>query len=61
MGLGKPQRWGTQVRCQEGKPSLYTVDDPAGLDARRAGLFMMPIADYLRNEYLVRFCAQAAK
>lgn len=58
MGLNKPQRWGTQVRCEEGKPVLYRVDDPAGLDARRKELFMLPVLEYLRMDYLVKLCAQ---
>jgi hypothetical protein len=58
MGLGKPQRWGSQVKCEGGKPVLYTVEDPAGLDARRKELFMMPIGEYLSNEYLLKSCAE---
>jgi len=40
VGLGKPQHWGSQSKCQNGKPVLESVDDPAGLDARRKELFM---------------------
>ncbi len=61
MGLGKPQRWGTRTKCENGKPVLYAVDDPTGLDTRRKELFMMPIGDYLRMDYMVKFCAQATK
>ena len=43
VGLGKPQRWGTQVKCVAGKPVLDTVEDPSGLDQRRKELSMMPI------------------
>lgn len=61
MGLGKPQHWGTQAKCEDGKPVLYPVDDPAGLDTRRKELFMLPIRDYLQMDFLVKFCAQSGK
>lgn len=61
MSLGKPQHWGTQARCKNGKPVLYPVDDPAGLEARRKALFLMPMDDYLKLDYLVRFCATSPK
>src|SRR6266403_1081763 len=34
VGLGRPQHWGTQTHCEDGKPVMAPVDDPAGLDAR---------------------------
>jgi hypothetical protein len=58
--LGKPQHWGTQTQCTGGGPVVLPVDDPAGLDARRAELGLMPEADYLKNEYLVRACGKFA-
>jgi len=61
VGLGKPQLWGTQTRCEDGKAVLAPVDDPAGLDARRKALFMQPIAEYLSNDYLAKVCAKAGK
>src|SRR5437773_3810644 len=61
VGLGKPQRWGTQTRCEDGKAVLAPVADPAGLDARRKELFMQPIAEYLKNDYLAQVCAKAGK
>lgn len=57
VGLGKPQRWGSQTSCQDGKPVLAAVEDPAGLDARRKELFMPPIAEYLKIDYLVKACS----
>ena len=60
MGLDKPQHWGTQTRCEDGKPVLYTVDDPAGLEARRKELFLQSIEDYLKTDYLTKFCASIA-
>ena len=56
--LGKPQRWGTQVSCKQGKPVLDPVEDPPGLDQRRKELSMMPIERYLKEDYLIRTCAQ---
>ncbi len=58
VGLGKPQRWGTQAKCEAGKPVLSPVEDLAGLDARRKQLFMMPVQKYLESEYMVKFCAK---
>lgn len=61
VGLGKPQHWGTQVKCQDGKPVLGPVDDPAGLDARRKELFMPPIQEYLKSDYLAKVCAMSGR
>jgi uncharacterized protein DUF6624 len=60
-GLGKPQHWGTQTKCEKGKPVLYPVEDPAGLDLRRKELFMPPVRDYLQTDYLMKYCAQTGK
>ena len=61
VGLGKHQFWGTQIKCENGKPVLFPVADPAGLDARRRELFMPPIRDYLKMDYLVKFCVGGRK
>jgi hypothetical protein len=45
---GRPQRWGTQAKCVNGLPVLETVEDQAGLDARRGELHMPPIHIYLQ-------------
>ena len=58
LGLGKPQRWGTQINCHDGKPTLSEVEDLEGLAGRRKKLFMMPVEDYLKVDYLIQFCAQ---
>lgn len=58
MGLDKPQRWGTQAKCENGKPVLYAVEDPDGLDARRSELSLPPIDEYLKLDLMVEFCAQ---
>ncbi|HEY1493190.1 MAG TPA: DUF6624 domain-containing protein [Candidatus Solibacter sp.] len=55
---GKPQRWGTQVSCKQGKPVLDAVEEPSGLDQRRRALSMMPIERYLKEDYLLRTCAE---
>ena len=61
VGLEKPQRWGTQTKCVDGKPVLDPVEDRANLDARRKELLLPPILDYLQQDYLVKFCAQSGK
>jgi hypothetical protein len=45
---GRPQRYGTQFKFVEGnsKIAMIAVEDPAGLDARRAMVFLMPINEY---------------
>ncbi|MGE0001032.1 MAG: alpha-L-fucosidase [Fimbriimonadaceae bacterium] len=44
---GKPQRYGTQCSLENGKAVVQEVEDPKGLDARRAKLGLEPIAAYL--------------
>jgi hypothetical protein len=46
----KPQRYGTQLNCVQGKWQLDKVDDPANLDARRKTLGLSENeADYLKH------------
>jgi hypothetical protein len=47
MSLGKPQHWGSQVKCVNGLAVLYTVDDPAGLEERRRQLRLPPMREYM--------------
>jgi hypothetical protein len=61
FGLGKLQHWGSQTYCQKGKPVLAPVDDPATLDARRKELYMAPIGEYLKMDYIIKVCAQAGQ
>ena len=61
MARGEPQHWGTQVKCERGKPELYAVDDLAGLDGRRKQLLLLPLNDYLRADYLVKLCRKQTK
>jgi hypothetical protein len=49
MGEGKPQRWGTQVKCVNGLPVLSPVEDQPGLEQRRRELRMPPIKEYLKG------------
>ena len=48
---GRPQRYGTQMRCEGGRMVPATTEDPANLEARRAPMgFRWPTyADYLAN------------
>lgn len=48
MNEGKPQLYGTQWLYQEGDLCIYPVEDPEGLDARRAEVGLMSIAEYER-------------
>jgi hypothetical protein len=43
---GKLQRYGTQFKFLDGKMAMFAVDDPAGLDARRATVYLMPLKVY---------------
>ena len=43
---GKQQRYGTQFKFVDGKMAMVAVEDPEGLDARRATVFLMPIKAY---------------
>jgi hypothetical protein len=47
MREGKPQHWGTQGSCVNGKARLYNVDERATLDRRRAALDLWPEKEYL--------------
>ena len=43
---GKLQRYGSQFKFVDGAMAMYGVEDPAGLDARRAKAFLMPMDAY---------------
>ncbi len=47
MRQGKPQRYGSQVDTRRGV-DLFPVEDPPGLDARRAAIGLQQICDYLQ-------------
>lgn len=42
----KLQRYGTQFKVVDGAMAMYAVEDPAGLDARRAVVFLPPMKAY---------------
>ena len=43
---GKLQRYGTQFKEVNGQMAMFAVEDPEGLDARRASVFLMPMDAY---------------
>jgi hypothetical protein len=43
---GKLQRYGTQFKFVDGEMAMFGVEDPAGLDARRAKVFLPPMDVY---------------
>jgi hypothetical protein len=45
---GKPQMYGTQFRIVDGGLEPFPIEDPAGLDARRRRVGLLPMADYVR-------------
>lgn len=51
MRTGRPQKYGSQIATdpETGKRSLYLLEDPYGVDARRAAVGLGPIADYVAN------------
>ncbi len=49
----KPQRYGTQLSNENGKWVVQPCEDPAHLDERRAGVGLMPMAEYL--EYSITY------
>jgi hypothetical protein len=54
---GKLQRYGTQGRCvAPGQWEPYEVEDPAGLNERRATLGLPTMEEYLRRSVERRFC-----
>lgn len=56
---GKPQYWGTQAHCVNGKAQLDPVRDRAGLEERRKSLCLQPIQPYLQG--LNTFCSREVK
>lgn len=46
VSQGKLQRYGTQFKLVDGEMAMFGVEDPAGLDARRAKVFLPPMAVY---------------
>lgn len=46
LAEGRPQRYGSQMTCRDGRWVVNTLEDPANVDARRAEMGMGPLADY---------------
>jgi hypothetical protein len=46
---GQNQRYGTQVRATTDGIESFPVEDPEGLDARRAEVGLEPMQEYLRE------------
>jgi hypothetical protein len=59
-GERKPQRYGTQGRCVgKGQWEPFEVEDPAGLDQRRASVGLMPEAEYQKR--FVDICLESTE
>lgn len=48
MRRGRPQRYGSQCVLRAGRLWLWTIADPAGLEARRKAVGLPPLADQLK-------------
>lgn len=46
LSEGRPQRYGSQMVCRDGRYVVNTLEAPEGVDARRAELGMGPLAEY---------------
>ena len=49
IGEGKPQHWGTQATCENGKAILSPVDDMANIEQRRKEAGLGTLADSLKG------------
>jgi hypothetical protein len=49
MFAGRPQRYGSQMTCKDGRYVPADLEDPADLDRRRAEVGLGPMADYRKN------------
>lgn len=50
LRLGRQQRFGTQVcRAYDGIPLVCSLETPSAVDARRAGIGLPPLSDYLQT------------
>lgn len=47
LSEGRKQRYGSQMKCDDGKWVPLPTEEPDGLDQRRAAMGMAPYADYL--------------
>jgi hypothetical protein len=63
LAEGKPQRYGTQFRFEDGNLWQEPVEAPESLDERRAEVGLPPMADYVKiveEAYGIRTSAEAA-
>lgn len=49
MFAGRPQLYGSQVTCIDGRWHAAPTADPAGLDQRRAEMGLPPMSEYLKD------------
>ena len=49
VGRGKPQKYGTQTKVENGKATPLPIDDEAHVDQRRKALGLEPLAAYLQQ------------
>lgn len=49
LAEGRPQRYGTQLRMSDRGLEPAPIEDPAGVDDRRHGVGLEPIAEYVRR------------
>ncbi|WP_291879039.1 DUF6624 domain-containing protein [Caulobacter sp.] len=56
MQEGRPQRFGSQFDCRDGRLVLYSLEDPAGVDARRAQLGMTQTSVQYAEPFLGKRC-----
>jgi hypothetical protein len=49
VNQGKPQRYGTQLQVVDGAVVPKALEDPAGVDARRAGVGLGPLAESIAS------------
>ena len=59
IGEGKPQHWGTQGKCEDGKAKLQPVDDPTHLEQRRREAGIYPASEEKYLKLLASHCAAA--
>lgn len=49
MFAGRPQVYGSQVACKDGRWQPFQIREPASVDVRRHQFGMVPLADYMKN------------
>ncbi|MCS6883729.1 MAG: hypothetical protein NZU74_20615, partial [Chloroflexaceae bacterium] len=49
FNTGQPQVYGTQVLIIDGRVTLKPIEDEANVDARRAAVGLLPLAEYVAH------------